>query len=258
LLNAVKDEPNVFHLSTLLCGAHRRKVLKEIKARLLSKEQPEGLPVKLISTQVVEAGVDLDFPVVYRAIAPLDRIIQAAGRCNREDKGVEMGRVVIFEPESGGTPKGPYKIGLEQAKLLLSRFDPNELHRPELCREYFQRLFSGVKLDSKEIQQYREELDYPEVAQRYRLIEKDTVSAVVSYEDSEKRFQDWERNPCRETWRGLQPYLVNIYYHQAQTFIKDGLMVEISDSLYRWIGKYDKLRGINDRAFDPSDLIVDR
>ncbi|AEB11035.1 CRISPR-associated helicase/endonuclease Cas3 [Marinithermus hydrothermalis] len=250
LLDALEDDPDVFHLSTLLCPAHRRAVLAEIKKRLGS-----GMPVRLISTQVVEAGVDLDFPEVWRAVGPLDRIVQAAGRCNREGSP-SPGRTVIFTPKDGRVPQGTYRSGLGEAQVLLERYGPEALHEPEIFREYFTRLFSTVDLDKKQIQKLREELNYPEVAARYRLIEQETVPVAVPYEEGPKRLAEFLKRPGRRTWQRLQPYLVNLYRYEVIKQRDCVRKVNENLNLYEWTCVYDAVRGIHEFFADPADLVV--
>ena len=253
LIESIDDKVDVFHLSTLLCGIHRRLVLREVKRRLQN-----GLPVRLISTQVVEAGVDIDFPVVYRAIGPLDRIVQAAGRCNREGKlpKERPGRVIIFEPLEGRTPRGPYKTGIEKAKLLLKPpCDIAELHNPELYRIYFEKLFADVDTDKKKIQSHREVLDYPTVDSEYRLIEQNTVPVLINCESATKRLKEWKYHPCRRTWQRLQPLLVNMFDYEVQKLKAEGWLEPITEGFYLSFGMYDRLKGLVPAIYDPSDLI---
>ncbi len=120
--------------------------------------------MRLISTQVVEAGVD-DFPVVYRAIGPLDRIIQVAGRCNREWRDPNrLGKVVIFSPKEGRMPTGAYCGGKAEAEAMLRKNRvPKMLHQPDIFIEYFQRLLADMstKLDEKDIQSLRCDYELP-------------------------------------------------------------------------------------------------
>lgn len=130
-------------------------------------------------------------------------MVQAAGRCNREGQ-LDRGKVVLFWPEEGTTPRGPYRVGVEKARLLLEEHRPERLHDPDLYRIYFKELFTTVKTD-KGIQEHRKDLDYPEVAQRYRLIQEDTVSVVVSYGEGLARLEAFRNTPSLQNWRRSRP-----------------------------------------------------
>lgn len=255
-LSAVEHE-NIFHLSTLLCGVHRRRVLEEVRQRLHSDR-----PCLLVSTQVVEAGVDLDFPLVYRAIGPLDRIVQAAGRCNREGTMSDKGEVIIFRPAEGRQPLGEYREAVDTAQLLLER-DDIDLHNPEIFENYFRLLYqtADIKL-GEEIQQYRSKLKYPKVAELFRLIDGDTMPVVVDFDNtSHQRLEQIRHRGCvfASDRRFLQPYIVNLRRYEFQS--AEDCREEIVPGLWLWKGVYDRqLKGItlSDRPieYDPLELIL--
>jgi CRISPR-associated endonuclease/helicase Cas3 len=243
------------HLSTLLCGAHRRAVIAEIRRRLAA-----GRPCLLVSTQVVEAGVDIDFPVVFRAVAPLDSIIQAAGRCNREGR-LERGRVVVFEAAEGHTPPGFYRTATDEARTVLARgVDLNTL---DGVQRYYELLYRDVDTDRERIQALRRAFDYPAVAARYRLIADETLPAVaLGYAPRPARLQALldalraRKEDPRHVMRQLQPYLVSIYRSRADAYLRQGLLTEVLPTLYLWHGRYDRVRGIVPLPGEPADLVI--
>lgn len=183
---AEKGLKGLYHLSTALCPAHRLKVLEEVKDRLM-----EGQPCRLISTQVVEAGVELDFPVGYRALAPLEAIAQTAGRINRHGLRHE-GRLVVFVPEDEGYPDKAYQ---QAARLTRALQAEGELTlEPTTFRRYYQSLYALQNVSDPEIENLIQTQNYAELARRYRLIETAAVNVVVPYSDEALALMQEARN----------------------------------------------------------------
>ncbi len=170
----------LFHLSTSMCPSHRQKVLQEVRERLKRSE-----PCRLISTQCVEAGVDLDFPIVYRAFGPLDAIAQAAGRCNRGGR-IEIATVQVFLPEDEAYPDGTYRQAASVTRMLLKQRGASsmDIHDPALFNEYFRELYSLAKPEGKkpELLDAIKCQDFVRVAELYRVIEKDALNVLVPYD----------------------------------------------------------------------------
>jgi CRISPR-associated endonuclease/helicase Cas3 len=247
-------DPNAIHLSTLMCGAHRRRALAEIRARLKS-----GLPCRVVSTQLIEAGVDISFPAVFRAIGPFDRIIQAAGRCNRHGELLGLGEVVVFFPSEGGAPQGIYRMAMDEARDLLAQGDI-DFDDPNTYTSYFQRVVQllGASTDRYKIQSLRTAWNFPEVAKEFRLIRDDTMPVLVDYDPYFfRRIQtaSKERRLTDEEWQQVQQHVVGIRWHDFQQLKRSTIEEWVRDQLYAWEGQYDPWIGLSGVDRDPLDLI---
>lgn len=164
----------VFHLSTWMTPAHRVQVLNEVRRRLDAKE-----PCFLVSTQCIEAGVDVDFPAVWRALGPYDAIVQAAGRCNRNGRlKPEEAQVHVFRTEDDKLPPGVYQTATSQTELLRKMAAANP-HDPQSFETYFRLLYQLSVPDECEIQREREQLHFEKVSDLFRFIDTFTAPVIV-------------------------------------------------------------------------------
>ncbi|MBZ0096631.1 MAG: CRISPR-associated helicase Cas3' [Sulfuricella sp.] len=218
LLNEMAGTEGVFHLSTNLCAEHRRDVLEKVRARLSA-----GGTCRLISTQCVEAGVDLDFPLVYRALAPLEAIAQAAGRCNREGRMNGMGKVVVFEPNEEESwrrryPTYAYYQAAEVTRTLLAQRGALDINDPGLFRDYYRRLYdlNNPVSQNQTLNEAITALDFPEIAKCYSLIDQSAIQVLVPWVGRREEFDslrsEAEREGISAGWmRRAQGLAVSIY-----------------------------------------------
>ncbi len=186
---------DVLHLSTNMTLLHRTKVLRQVRDRLIAKK-----PIRLIATQCVEAGVDLDFPVVMRALAPLEAIAQAAGRCNRNGRRpiCDLTVFALDDPDEEGRQRRPYPPGYDAAvsatRLFLKTINadsdapPEIINDPKRMQEYFEMLYT---LNGRDRQQQDDEAellqaiqagDFAETDKQYRLIDQNMIQIVLPYD----------------------------------------------------------------------------
>ena len=237
------------HLSALMCGEERSVVISEIKSALR-----RGEPIRVISTQLVEAGVDIDFPVVYRALAGFDSIAQAAGRCNRENRLAaegKKGKVVVFVPPKPA-PLGLLRKGEDASLEILRTCQVTELV-PSIFKTYFERFYSV--LNSVDKPRFQERLvrdaddfsfQFRTLAQDFQLIERNQQAIVVWYENALTGVKSHEwiellRNNGPDRWitRKLQRFVVNVHLRifnrmKELGFVEDvhGYWVQSTPGLY--------------------------
>ena len=252
---------NTFHLSALMCGEHRSKVINQIKQRLKVK-----IPTRVISTQLVEAGVDLDFPIVYRALAGLDSIAQAAGRCNREGL-LEKGHVVVFVPPSK-IPAGYLRQAGEIGRRLLAE-ETVDLLSPKRFEQFFKELYwlQGNNLDQHEIlKDLATDKDlrfsFFSAAKKFKLIDDSKYAPViVCYEEGERLIEMLKKiGPERWLMRRLQRYVVNLPKYVHAKLYNEGAIIEAHPGIFIQVcgAMYDPALGFcpdKSMIYEPDDLI---
>ena len=217
LADKMKNESGVRLLTTLMCAKHRRRVLAEIK-----KDLQEKRDCRLVATSLVEAGVDIDFPTVFRAEAGLDSIAQAAGRCNREGKrAVTDSEVYVFTPDEKWKP--PLElIQFAQVAREILRNGGNPLSQ-ESIKAYFRQLYwqkGDEQLDSNSIlQKLRENrlnsLPFETIDNDFKMIEDHQQPIIIAYDDYNEHVRILiskleHAEYCSKIARQLQPYLVQV------------------------------------------------
>jgi len=249
----LRPDETLYHLSALMCAAHRRQRVSEIREALESSEI-----VRVVSTQLVEAGVDLDFPVVFRAMAGLDALAQSAGRCNREGRLAE-GRLVVFDAPTR-PPVGTLRTAADAAAaLFVAKPDLDPLD-PEIYRQFDARLFR-VR-DEHNLQPLREQLAFEQVAETFKLVDDGwQTSIIVPWESETKagvRQHSYDLLAQVEAatlggWlrllsRRLQPYSVSISRRQAAMWQDSGVLREVGETFLalspQYLHLYDAVFGL--------------
>lgn len=247
------------HLSTRMTAQHRREVLARVRDLLEA-----GEPVAVVATQLIEAGVDVDFPVVYRAWAPADSLQQAAGRANRNARLAE-GRVVVFRPADGGQPAGfSYKQALNATETHFGPglADPDD---PRALEDYYPERYRLQNLEHAgpgfEIEKLRRELDFPAVAAAFQLIDEHTAAVAVRYGDENAKAEfdritgllrgagSRDAGRVRQLLRDLRPFLATIPKSLARKAEAAGLADPLFGDLLEWHEPYH-----DDRGIDPAEL----
>ncbi len=236
-----------YHLSTAMCPHHRKKTIIEILEAFDPKRKTR---IAVVSTQLVEAGVDFDFPCVYRAIGPLDAVIQAAGRCNRNGR-TKKGNVVLFDLLDHRMPDKTYHSCADFAKGIIQDA-PEALHKAKSFERYYEQVIAlFVDPDRFRITEERKSFNFKTVNEQYRIIETPTLPLFIADYANESRAlldevtrgMEFRGYITREQYRKLQQFSVQVYPDFLKKY--NNQVETIKDTLRIWHGKYDDQIGLS-------------
>ena len=253
-LEAISDGSALhFHLSRMMCAAHLDSTLAEIKDAL---KKNEDVPIRVVSTQLVEAGVDMDFPVVWRQEAGLDSILQAAGRCNREGKLAALGKTEVFKIHGRNVPKGTLNFA-NQARLNMPEQD--DWFAPQAMTDYFTHFYhqiptfdkkeevNGSTYSIQELLYSPQKMMFDSADCAFRLIDSKGYSVVVHYQESNDLIEQLrKKNVDASIYRRLNRYAVNLNEKDFRAFVHAGMIEEVAGLFYLSDkNQYDEKVGLN-------------
>jgi CRISPR-associated endonuclease/helicase Cas3 len=248
---------SLFHLSTRMCPAHRLEVIAEIRRRLY-----KTLPCLVVSTQLIEAGVDLDFPIAFRALGPLDSIVQVAGRADREGRltaalGRPGGVLVVFKPADHRLPPNEYEnaTGATETLALTRSIQPDDL---DSMTEFFEAYYGNADLGS-EFLDMRKHAKFKTLADKFEMISSRTQDVYVPFGDGKNLIGDLfkVRRLTVDLRRRLQRYTVGLPPWEFSK-AKDRILTELTPNSNVWIAgdaAYNATKGLLANA-DAETLIA--
>lgn len=231
IFDRLPDEGIRIHLSRMMCPAHLAENIKEMKDAIAN---PDNKIVRVVSTQLIEAGVDIDFPVVYRQEAGLDSVLQAAGRCNREGR-LPLATTHVFSlAAEHPLPRG-FITQCNNARVNMG--NGYDWFSPKAMNDYFLQLYSRIQsFDKKDIEHYlykMDELMFETAAEKFRLIDDATIPVIVNWNDSLLLVEQLkEEGPSYSLMKRLSQYAVSIRKHDLDKMKKDGIIEEIIENVY--------------------------
>lgn len=203
------------YLSTNLCPAHRREIIREMKTRL-----QDGKPCRVVSTSIISVGVDIDFPVVYLQYTGLDSLIQGAGRCNREGRqSLQKSRAHIF-----WTKESKKSLFMRKEKqvtdMVRKKYNAEEMTEPSAICTYFETWYQSNEgnLDYREIEKLAKSLSFAEIGKRFHLIQESTKSVFIPFDEKARNIKEQLMlgNRSRQLMRAAGAYMINVRYSKTQ------------------------------------------
>ncbi len=245
----ITTDGNNYHLSTMMCPEHRGIILEKIRNKL-----DKGESCRVVSTQLIEAGVDLDFPVVYRAVAGLDSIAQAAGRCNRNGK-ITKGKVFVFKGTSK-PPVGYLRQSAESGERTLEKYkdDPLSIEAiSEYFRDFYWKQNNGHNLDRQGIMGMLKvgykQIPFKDMSNTFKIIQDDSRSVIVPYgeigrqmildlekwAEQLKYFSTEKQFLPREMQKRSQRFSVQLRVRVFNELVKSGVVKDVLGDGQYWI-----------------------